>query len=470
MNEKVQSLKDWFPILDWTELPNFAGCQNLDYDKFIKIYYVDEQLQSTLDSFITHLDSDYSNKTDARFIGNPGSGKTTFLYWILKLAKSGLNKALNRYVFHIFHVNRANSEDYKEQIRIEIQRAWEELYISCNKEDIYRQYSLQSRVSTKTIINKLSTHYRKNRFEFDKLLVFILDDIDMLSNEMAFNVLSTVKSNLELIQAMIWVSIRSETIEKYDHQTKKLLLEMFSKATPLDFIPLSAIVKKRVQAVSNGSAKNPFSTELCDQMLHRLFKDNKRLSLTVLEAVLEDNLPGNFGISTSEAVLQNYLDKGVIHTFLKHEHIPNIHLRSLRTMHQYPLAYDIIGCLAYTSNRNILLGTINQIAITRSRSSSIRGRIFKINLSDLKSTLSKLENEKLIDQSGNEILLTNIGQILSERITNINTCDYYNDVCKGRFPSHEVDELYWELLRPSINYKNEVETMITWNDLHAQGS
>lgn len=464
MQKKVQSLKDWFPILGWDRLPNFSGCQNLSYDKFVENYYINPKLQSSLDSLITHLDSDYSNKTDTRFIGNPGAGKTTFLYWVVKLAESGNKKELSRYSFYIFHANRAKSDDYVEQIREEILSAWEQLYSQCGKSEYFEQVSLQTETSLKLKINKLSKYFRKRRSEFEKLLVFIVDDVDMLSNEEAYNILETIKADLELIQAMIWVSIRSETIQKYSPETRKLLKEMFSKSRPVESAPLSNIIQKRIEAVSGEKAKNPFSERLCDEVLYGLFEDNKRLSLEILESILCENLPKNIRDYSDESFIQNYIEKGAIKTLLLHEHIPNIHLNGLRTTNKYPLPYDVIGCLVHTGSRSIVYGSINEIAITRSRASSLRGRKIKINESDYKSTLLRMEEEGLISIEHDEIVLTNIGHVLSTRITNKSLADYYNQKCKERIQIHEGNELYWELLKPNINYRNTVETLISWDD------
>ncbi len=79
---KVKSISDWYPVLNWSKLPNFGSCHTKQcVTEFTNSYYRDEKIVTLYQNICQTLSADYAS-ANVRISGDPGAGKTSFLYAI----------------------------------------------------------------------------------------------------------------------------------------------------------------------------------------------------------------------------------------------------------------------------------------------------------------------------------------------------------------------------------------------------
>ena len=119
------SIHLWYPILRWSRLPNFGNCHTLqDLEEFGKNYKETYDINRFRRNLLENLTGQFE-QINIRILGNPGSGKTTFIYSLLKAISENGNKGiLDKYVFYIFHVNRAMGEKREELVQQALLDAW----------------------------------------------------------------------------------------------------------------------------------------------------------------------------------------------------------------------------------------------------------------------------------------------------------------------------------------------------------
>lgn len=459
MNEAVQSLSSWFSILGWARSPIFGPCHYLDSDdEFIKNYLSSEKLLRLEADIMQSLDD--GNRSNIRFIGDPGSGKTSFLYYLKRKYK--LQK--NDYVLYVFHANRADDNDnYRELTQDQIVKAWECLYKKTDNLHEFKRIDEQN-IPTKQKLNILADYYLENKIKFDKYLIFVVDDVDLLSDQMALNITKSVKKDIELASVIKLVSIRPCTFKNYSSETKKFIEEFYPTTYTLPHISLHEIIKYRIASVSNGCGKNPYSIKLCDDILQVLFSGNKRECLSSLKSILETSLPKKLKLEESEKFIQQYIERSSINSLIDNNIVPNIHDLHFRSVSQYPLPHDILQLCCHTKDVNIMLGALNEVALIRSRRSERLTEIkrkYQVRSNELDYSLNAMEQSNLIIIDNKKFVsLTGAGRTLSYYAAR----DHYQSRCKENIPISEQDRKYWEHLGKVINYGEIVETYVTWRD------
>ncbi|MDH5560600.1 MAG: NACHT domain-containing protein [Deltaproteobacteria bacterium] len=465
----IQSVKSWYGILKWDKLPNFSSCHHADtYKEFEENYYCCGKLVQLEENLLETLNSG-NNTASVRLTGVPGSGKTSFIYHLMRRAKANKDKVFSKYVFYVFHANKANDADYLPHTRQEIIFAWETLYSECGEKKTFEHINDRRDLDLKGKLNALVKYYKDNRGKFRKTLIFIIDDVDLLKDDLAYKIANAVKTDLELQSVIKWVSIRGVTFDHYKGETKNFFEQFFPSVYNVPDTSVRDIVQYRIDNATNKKGKNPFSSELCDLRVNPLFDGNKRRSLAILKSILEDNLPKEIKEYTDEEFIQNYLDRVAVNTFITKGALPNIHLGHLRSLHQYPLPMDIILCLQYTASPHIVVGTINEIMQTRCRKSREWdiSRKLQVRSSDFQASIEGLKNENLIFiKSSSEYRLTNKGKILAKYLENPS----YIDKCLSGIPVIDKNLIYDDFAKIFIDYEKTVNTFISWIDAHSPKS
>ena len=98
----MTSLERWMQILNWPTLPTFARIHHLPEETFAANYYISGTLKETLDHITFSLEM--GTGSDKLVIGDPGSGKTTFFYYLATIAAA--DGLADQYHFAILHFNR----------------------------------------------------------------------------------------------------------------------------------------------------------------------------------------------------------------------------------------------------------------------------------------------------------------------------------------------------------------------------
>lgn len=458
----VQSIKSWFPILRWDKVPNFSSCHHAtSWDEFQENYYCCEKLIQLEDNIVETLRSG-SNISNVRLTGVPGAGKTSFVYHLMKKAKFDKQDIIfQKYVFYIFHANKANDEHYKKHARQEVMYGLEELFEQCGHHDIYKRIEDRDELNLKGQINMCVRYYKQNIKLFKKTLIFIIDDVDLLDNELAWKIAKTIIQDLEVRTIVKWVSIRGVTYNNYSGVIKRFFEEFFPTIYNIPESSLGDIIQYRIDKMTEATGKNPYSRDLCDNKVIHLFEGNKRSSLSLLKSILEDNLPKEIKLHSDERFIKNYINRVAIYTFITKGAISNIHLPRFRSIKMYPLPMDILSCLYYSPNINTISGAVNEIIIKRCNDSPSweKERRLVLKTSDISFTLKKLKSENLIYSNEKEMFeLTPTGKILCQYLNN----QTYIQTCISNTPELDRNYQYEEFTRTNINYEKIVTEYITW--------
>lgn len=469
----VQSISSWFPILNWEKLPNLGHCYtHTERDKFLNDYYVNRQL-TTLYLNICETISNERNSANIRITGDPGAGKSSFLYALKNMAEEGDDK-LKSFYFYIFKINKVDDVDtinqYTSEIIFNIKRAWKSFYKSNNLQDIYTRFK-QQKLSQKDLINKLSEYYKDNVDEFNKVLVFVIDEVDLLPGSHVATVADCIIRNIEEPSVKKWLVLREVTYQNYSGQTKNRIEQFFPDPYSFPTISLHELVCHRISKSSsltripNEYAKNPFSKMLCDEKIKPVCEGNLREALSLLKTLLEENLPKKIQLNSSEEFIQKYIDTVAINTFLRSQKIINLHADIFRVA-LYPLAIDILGCARYHSSEGIIFGALNDCVNERDKSighkisGSDENLEIKIRTGDYKIVIERLVGHGLlhIDNKKKTAAITPKGVILSK----FSATEHYYDYCKSKTIIKDDDEIYWGLADKKINYERKVSVYITW--------
>jgi hypothetical protein len=466
----IQSIKDWYKVLNWPKLPNFSSCHHATtWPEFKDNYLCCVKLQMLQDNILETLRSNH-NTANVRLTGVPGSGKTSFLYHLMKKAKfDNQDDSLDQFVFYVFHADKAKDVHYKKQTRQEILYGLESFYDECGHINIFRRIKDRRDLNIKGKINKLVKYYKDNLELFNKRLIFIIDDVDLLEQDLAYKIAKSVIQDIGVRSIIKWVSIRGVTFDHYSGEIKKFFEQFFPTVYNVPDSSLRDIMQYRIDNLPNQNTKNPFSTELCDGKVLHLYDGNKRTSLSILKSVLEDNVPKSIKQHTDEKFIKNHIDRVAIYTLVSKGALTNIHLEHLRTLPQYPLPMDIIACIYQTSNINRVSGAINDIMQERCRKSPLWNseRKLQVKTTDLNFSIQKLIDENLIYRASKDMYkLTNKGKILNHYLMN----DTYTKHCLSLVPSLDKNEQYDDFVDININYEKLVKNYISWIDVHSPKS
>ncbi len=103
MDNNSNNITEWKNALNWKIIPEFKAIHSLDDDRFVGCYYLPETVNEFMDKIINSIIDGYgfNHKT---IIGEPGCGKTTFIYY-LKCTLKNNSKKIN---FHmeVLHIQR----------------------------------------------------------------------------------------------------------------------------------------------------------------------------------------------------------------------------------------------------------------------------------------------------------------------------------------------------------------------------
>ncbi|MEZ8574213.1 hypothetical protein AB6C82_05185 [Vibrio splendidus] len=460
-----QSIVDWYPILGWDKLPNFGSCHTSDcIEKFVKSYYQSKDIAAIYTNICETLKND-ANSHNVRLAGDPGAGKTSFLYAIKKMSEHDKNEnILSSFFFYIFHINKADgdSSDYKLEVLYHIKRAWKQFYINAGPKDVYTRFRSQE-ISTKDLINKLSDYYKNHKKLFTKTMVFIVDDVDLLPGEHVGVVVENVIKNIEINSVKKWLVIRKVTFDNYSAATKQKIEQFFPDPYTFPTISLNELVDFRIENTSGSeSPKLPFSKSLCDETILPICEGSLREGLALLKSILEENLPGKFKDTTDQSVISNYIENCAIRTLLSSQKLIDLHSRLFRVS-SFPIAIDILACARFHSSVEIIYGSVSDCLVERNRKAKniIGGdeSIFKLRQADYNNIMNKLVDHGLVRKEGKDrILISDKGQITSS----FSVRDFYFEHSKLKSKLAIDDEIYWQLSEKNINHKEIVDTYLTW--------
>lgn len=418
------TLSDWNDFFETNRRPNFGDLHTkYGQPEFALEYYCSETLKDFQHRLFDTLTGEFE-MLNMLITGHPGIGKTTFLYYLKHLFEADPDR---KHVIKIFHSSRAtgftSEKEAEERIQEEIELAWEYLYKSCAQEGTFSAIK-SSNHSLRKRLNELSDYYLRNKGRFNKILVFAVDDVDLLSKNELHQIVKFVIKNIEAKSVKKWFFVRPQTYNEYDEDTKALLQGFFPDVRNLPKTRLYDLVQHRIRAISKANApKCPFSPHLCSY-IEEIVGGDHRQALPTLEHILCE-VPPPSSEKQSEEFVRNHIDRVAIRSLVGRKLIPDIHSPEFRTISQ-PIPIDIIGFLYYTADLAILKACIAESLQERaSRASSQNPNLRKYKAGgttpvhpyprdvDINYSLEKLQKAQVIEKQGAALKLTRLGKVLA---------------------------------------------------------
>ncbi|MBI5048242.1 MAG: hypothetical protein HZB54_04785 [Deltaproteobacteria bacterium] len=371
-----------------------------------------------------------------------------------------------------FHINRVDdgeaTKHYSSEILHHIVKAWKLFFKSNNNEDVYTRFA-QQKLSDKDLINKVSEYYVDNKQNFTKHFVFVIDDVDLLPGDHVATVSDCILRNMGTASVKKWLVLRDITYDNYKGTTKQRIEQFFPDPYSFPTISLHELVAHRIKASGpKATAKNPFTTNLCDSVVKPICEWNMREGLSLLKSLLEDNLPKDIDPSASEEFIQNYIEKAAINTFLKSHKLLDLHADIFR-VGIYPLAIDILCCAIYHSAESIIYGAVNDCTIRRD---VLSGRVIgteeatvKVRQRDFSYVADKLSEHGLIklDKKAHLMRPTEKGKTLASFAVGA----HYYKFCRSKEVAASVGKEYWTLASKEIDHQKIVSTFLAWKHQHS---
>lgn len=308
-------------------------------------------------------------------------------------------------------------------------------------------------------LNILTDYFKSNKKIFSKVLIFVIDDSDLMKGKDLLDITFQVIKNLEVNSVKKWLVIREITYDGYDSETRSHVDGFFPDRKDFPYVPLYEIVRHRLLNTSGQrNCKNPFSIPLCNTVLERLFNGNLRESFSMLKTILEIVPPGKFSKNTDESVIQNYLDKSSINAFFALQILPNLHLSRYRSV-ELPLPIDILLLAKHVKSLDLLHGGVNSAIAVRADKARLSDNesFIKVRGSDFIFSLNKLIDLGLIIKKGNYIELTSKGYLLADYADRSN----YIELCE-ELSMEKFNELYWVLAKKVVNHSMIAMDLLTW--------
>jgi len=450
---KIIDSNKWNDILGWTDEPNFQTChRHKDLNNFKEEYFKSTEIDNLIANALKFITPHGSS--NAKLTGKMGSGKTTFLHYLRKIIASDPSLS-TKVFFYIIRSGNISPKEHHENLReIILTRAFKQFFDDANYKNQYDTIMLDTNITDQEKLLKLTTFYQDKENKFSKSLIFVLDDLDTINNEVdVINILNSFKRICGSGDSMSkWVALRDTTIDNYSYETLKELT-YFVQPLVLPSVSLYDIVKQRIIAKNGVHAINPFSKDLCNKIL-KLKDGSIRDSLGVLNGFLHYTEPPKQ--KQAETIIQNWFEKSALTVLLKLKEIPNIHTEKFVTVFNYPVAYDLLQIIRYSH----IEPHVTSIAVNIAE--NIRGQkfygAFSLIENQLQTNLKILENNRLIisfkDGIHKQYRLSFIGKLIVQFDQK-----NYTQICK-KISINDLEELhdeYWNTLDKSVLYKKLAE-------------
>lgn len=459
--KNITAIDSWFEILNWKSLPNFGACHTIiDYEKFMQSFLLSNELTRLERNLLVTLTGNFEIQ-NIKFTGRPGCGKTSFINYMTRASEQGKNDILSKYVFYVFFANRVDVDKVEDTVRSYILEAWEKYYEQCGLSDFFHNIDDQA-ISKQQKIAALTDYLKKNRIKFKKILVFVIDNVDLVTDQMAYDITYNVLNNLTVGVIKKWLVVRENTYNGYSTKTKCLIDAFFPDQKVFPYMSLHELIDHRIKHTA-GSAKpkNPFSPELSDLVLERLLDGNLRGALAILKNILEESPPGDLHEKTDETVVQRYFNKNSINTFLKLNILPNLYDPIYRSS-SFPLPIDILKMNRYIRFAELLYGAVSQVTRIRADKAKIidESKSIRIRSDDFQFSLERLIALGLAEKSGKAIEQTKKGSLLTDYVDR----KHYINVCKELIHEPYRDEVFDKLINTTINHQKIALDMISWDE------
>jgi len=452
------SYQRWMQILKWATWPRFDHIHDLPIEDFASHYYVSPSLQEVIDNLYFCLIAGGS-VSDKLFIGMPGAGKTTFIYWLMKVPHPLDGRELSKhYHFEVLHLNRIVTATIEESKNSIAERCLE-LYIryltANNFEEALLAINNNSQLSTTDKVNKILDFIKNNIHKFGTKLIIIIDDIDEAERNMVEPVLRLLYTYIEPACIQKWMAVRETTLGYYKQEFLNFIRTKFPEKIPFPRVDLNGIIENRIKA-NNPNGKNPFSHTICSQMI-AAYNYDIREAMGVVNKFFELNKPGDTKDYSSDKFIENFFMIAFTKTLTKQKVFPNIYLRPISSRFTLEKDVFLLLCIKHIVDAQFL--TILQkyysdtLSTLRKKEDLYGSDSVTLSMEDIKAVTDFLYNNQLIEvNSVNCFFPTPKGQIFKRLITQ----SVYSEICeqeiKGENISHS--KIFWILAGINPDFEN----------------
>lgn len=451
------ALKDWFRILNWKDLPSFGDVHILTKGSdFKNNYFLDPRLDDLISDLLVGLRGEFYPQS-SRIIGAPGVGKTSFIYYLIKLVKDNFPEIDKKYEFYVLHVLRVIQDSIlTEELIARIYEAVVNFYESNGiTKEILADIEDNEELSLKSKINKLLDYYLKNKIQFKKRLIFIMDGVDLIDFNLVMPLIKEMRNHLEPHSIIKWITIRNTTYNLYDEQTLSIINTCFAEPFTFPVVRLHDIIQQRIDSVGvkGKTPINPFSEPLCAEVQNVLNFDHRQ-GLGLLKKILEENPPKDIKVGTDVKFIWLYINRVAMRTFINNNIILNIFDTRITGNVMFPLEKELICVLRHRQIIDELcIGIIEEEINSRIR--MLKGKEsnkIRIRKEDFEAAVDILLRHAIIQKKAKKVyFLTNRGHSLSKIVNK----DYYIELCLTLLKQQGVtlNNLYRDLIGIEAHYE-----------------
>lgn len=395
----MNNIELWLNALNWKDVPEFGPIHKLKGERFNGCYYCPETVAEVIDSIGLSLSKNYgfTNKT---IIGAPGSGKTTFVYFLKKYLTE--NGTAQNFHIEIVHLQRlidelAQKPIIDKRVLAILQTFFHSNNLGKNYEDIVKDEAVD-----KERINRLEDFIVLNKELFKKKLIIIIDDVDETPEKVVEECVRHLYSLLECEQVSKWLVIRAATLDNYSSKFLDWIATKFSRTVRFPRVDLHGILEKRIMH-DNPQGINPFIPEWCHLMVSTYGFDLRAAvanSISFLEL-----LPPPKTSQNNPSFIGHYFKVNFTKVMSQIGVFPNIYLEPIS--HTVPLEKDVF--LIMSSQNRFEGGDLSRlIDHYRNIYAHIHGRkyvkesvMINFDMDHINQVISYLCNHRLIEKLQN---------------------------------------------------------------------
>lgn len=448
-------LEKWKSLLNWNSVPPFGTIHKLSPEKFEEYYYLPDRVKEVVDTIYFSLEEKYGN-TNTLIIGEPGSGKTTFLYYLVKrLAEH--SAILSQYSFSILHINRFSStSDAEKVIEHRVLGILQSYFAANDLIDIFNKLTGDDTILREKI-NRIEDFIILEKDRFKKQLIIIIDDIDETDEVDVERNLKYLFGLLECEQIPKWLVVRNTSLDHYKRDFISFIETKFGRSIAFPRVDLYGVLNQRIMA-ANPKGTNPYLQPLCAMMV-QVFNNDLRRAVANAAAFLE-HLSAPAENNYSAEFIYNYFAKSFTRVMVAINIFPNIYRDSYSP--HVPLEKDVFLTIALhnTIPKNFIdkLGSSYRSAFSTSDGGKYAPESFLVSVDQrgINIAVEYLINHRIIERreaEKNLYRLTPRGQSFARFVTE----RLYTDSCEAQCREMGINKhrMFWKLARQYLRFAGE---------------
>lgn len=452
------SFEKWMSILNWQKLPHLGPIHQLPFDEMRAHYYMAPLIKEVISSLRFSLRSRASTG-DKLLVGLPGSGKTTFIYYVTRGCPFDDEKLQSDYHFEVLHFNRIITDETQAAAAIaeRCMEIYKRYFAVCGLDKEFAILERNSDLDNRRRINKILDLLVKAKELFAKKLVLIIDDIDEADRKVVEPMLRLLYSFIEPVSIQKWLAIRTTTLGHYPQSAVEFITTKWPERITFPRVDLHGIIAKRIVG-ANPEGKNPFS-ETISSLIIQAYNYDLRQAMGCIGKFFEINKPGALPDSTSDDYIEKYFLVALTKTLTMLQVFPNIFLTCRSS--QYPLEKDVFLLLSVkhtVDNQFIRIHekyyTATLVALRQAEAEYVEGKVV-LSRKEIDGVVDFLKNHGLVEMLTYGCYApTPRGRVFWRLLQE----EYYVDMCRKEVVSTGAirSNYYWELASINGDFANHI--------------